>query len=100
MHHHSPSASQVADWANAIARGEIPPEQVLQLLSCNRPFESISLGQPAYPSLIVMRWLLPLWRQPAVREAIHRQKGRQGVYRLEAHLSRSLQRQDDVMKKK
>jgi len=99
MHHHSPSASQVADWANAITRGEISPEQVLQLLSCNRPFDSISPGQPAYPSQVVMRWLLPLWRQPAVREAILRLKGRQGVHRLEAHLNRSLQRQDDVMKK-
>lgn len=100
MHHYSPSASQVADWANAIARGEIPPEQVLQLLSCSRPFDSISPGQPASSSPVVMRWLLPLWRQPAVREAIHRLKGRQGVHRLEAHLSRSLQRQDDVMTKK
>lgn len=97
MHHHSHSASQVADWANAIARGEIPPEQVLQLLSCNRPFYSIATWQPVYPSLIVMHWLLPLCRQPVVREAIHRLKGSQGVHRLEAHLSRSLQRQGDVM---
>lgn len=98
MHHHSPQAGQVAGWAKAIARGEIPPEQVVQLLTCNRPFDSISPGEPAFPSLLVMRWLLPLWRQPPVREAIHRLKGRQGVHRLEAHLSSCLQCEDDVMK--
>ncbi|MGX5088821.1 contractile injection system tape measure protein [Enterobacter sp. UPMP2052] len=97
MYQHAPTASQVAGWAKAIARSEIPPEQVVQLLTGNRPFDSISPGQPACPSLVVMRWLLPLWRQPAVRKVIHRLKGRQGVQRLDAYLSRCLQRQDDVM---
>ncbi len=95
MHQHSPTVSQVTGWAKAIARGEIPPEQVAQLLTGNRPFDSISLGQPAYPSLVVMRWLLPLWRQPAVRQVIHRLKGGRGVQHLDACLSRCLQRQDD-----
>lgn len=97
MYQHAPTASQVAGWAKAIARREIPPEQVMQLLAGNRPFDNISLGQPTCPSLVVMRWLLPLWRQPAVRKVIHRLKGRQGVQRLDAYLSRCLQRQDDVM---
>lgn len=93
MYQHAPTASQVAGWAKAIARREIPPEQVMQLLTGNRP----APGQPACPSLVVMRWLLPLWRQPAVRKVIHRLKGRQGVQRLDAYLSRCLQRQNDVM---
>lgn len=97
MYQHAPTASQVAGWTKAIARREIPPEQVLQILTGNRPFDSISPGQPACPSLVVMRWLLPLWRQPAVRRVIHRLKGRQGVQRLDAYLSHCLQRQDDAM---
>lgn len=97
MYQHTPTASQVAGWTKAIARREIPPEQVLQILTGNRPFDSISPGQPACPSLVVMRWLLPLWRQPAVRRVIHRLKGRQGVQRLDAYLSHCLQRQDDAM---
>lgn len=97
MYQHAPTASQVAGWTKAIARREIPPEQVMQLLTGNQPFDSISPGQPACPSLVVMRWLLPLWRQPAVRRVIHRLKGRQGVQCLDAYLSRCLQRQDDVM---
>lgn len=99
MHQHAPTASQVADWAKAIAQREIPPEQVVQLLTGNRPSDSISPGQSACSSLFVMRWLLPLWRQPAVRQVIHRLKGRQSVQRLDAYLSRCLQRQDDVMQK-
>lgn len=95
MHQHAPTASQVTGWAKAIGQGEVPPEQVAQLLTGNRPSDSILLGQAAYPSLIVMRWLLPLWRQPAVRKVIHRLKGGRGVQRLDAYLSRSLQRQDD-----
>ncbi|MGL5389084.1 MAG: contractile injection system tape measure protein [Serratia sp. (in: enterobacteria)] len=95
MHQHAPIASQVTDWAKAIAQGEVPPEQVAELLTGNRPSDSLLLGQPAYPALIVMRWLLPLWRQPAVRKVIHRLKGGRGVQRLDAYLSRCLQRQDD-----
>lgn len=95
MHQYAPT--QVAGWAKAIARGEIPPEQVVQLLTGNQPFDGISSEQPPFPSLIVMRWLLPLWRQPAVRRVIHRLKGRQGVHRLDAYLSGCLQLQDDVM---
>lgn len=97
MYQHAPTASQVAGWTKAIARREIPPEQVMQLLTGNRPFDGFSPGQQACPSLVVMRWLLPLWRQPAVRRVIHRLKGRQGVQRLDAYLSLCLQRQDDVM---
>lgn len=95
MHQHAPTASQVTDWAKAIDQGEVPPEQVAELLTGNRPSDSILLGQPAYPALIVMRWLLPLWRQPAVRKVIHRLKGGRGVQRLDAYLSRCLQCQDD-----
>ena len=95
MHQHAPTASQVTDWAKAIEQGEVPPEQVAELLTGNRPSDSILLGQPAYPALIVMRWLLPLWRQPAVRKVIHRLKGGRGVQRLDAYLSRCLQRQND-----
>ncbi len=95
MYQHAPTASQVTDWAKAIAQGEVPPEQVAELLTGNRPSDSILHGQPAYPALIVMRWLLPLWRQPAVRKVIHRLKGGRGVQRLDAYLTRCLQRQDD-----
>jgi|GEM_PF-3303817 len=95
MHQHSPTASQVTGWAKAIDQGEIPPEQVAQLLTVNRPYDSILPGQPACPPLVVMRWLLPLWRQPAVRKVIHRLKGGRNVPRLDAYLSRCLQRQDD-----
>lgn len=95
MHQHAPTASQVTDWSKAIDQGEVPPEQVAELLTGNRPSDSILPGQPAYPALIVMRWLLPLWRQPAVRKVIHRLKGGRGVQRLDAYLSRCLQRQDD-----
>jgi hypothetical protein len=95
MHQHAPTASQVIDWAKAIDQGEIPSEQVTQLLTGNRSSDSILLGQHAYPPLVVMRWLLPLWRQPAVRKVIHRLKGGRGVQHLDAYLSRCLQRQDD-----
>jgi len=97
MHQHSPTTSQVAGWAKAIGQGEIPPEQAAQLLTGNRPSDSISHGQPAYSPLVVMRWLLPLWRQPALRKVIHRLKGGRGVQHLDAYLSRCLQCQDDVM---
>jgi hypothetical protein len=100
MHQHSPTVSQVTGWAKAIDQGEIPPEQVEQLLTDNRPSYSILFGQPAYPPLVVMRWLLPLWRQSAVRKVIYRLKGGRGVQRLDAYLSSCLQRQDDdVMRK-
>ncbi len=95
MHQPPPTAGQVAGWANAIARGEIPPEQVAQLLTGNPPSGSAWPTQRAYSPLVVMRWLLPLWRQPAVRQAIHRLKGGRGVQRFDAYLSRCLQRQDD-----
>jgi hypothetical protein len=95
MHQHSPTASQVSCWVKSIDQGEIPPEQVAQLLTGNRPFDSILTRQSAYPALVVMRWLLPLWRQPAVRKVIHRLKGGQGVQRLDVYLSRCLQLQDD-----
>ncbi|QPS20158.1 contractile injection system tape measure protein [Serratia plymuthica] len=95
MHQHSPTASQVTGWAKAIARGEIPPEQVAQLLTGNRASDSALPDQRAYSPLVVMRWLLPLWRQPAVRQAIHRLKGGRGVQHLDAYLSRCLQRQED-----
>lgn len=98
MHQHSPTASQVTGWAKAIARGEIPPEQVAQLLTGNRPSDSALREQRAYSPLVVMRWLLPLWRQPAVRQVIHRLKGGRGVQRLDAYLSRCLRRQDDAMR--
>lgn len=95
---HAPTADQVTNWATAIAQGEIPPEQVAQLLTGNRSSDGIlMIGQPAYRSLIVMRWLLPLWRQPSVRKVIHRLTGGLGVQRLDAYLSRCLQRQDNVM---
>lgn len=97
MYQHSPTASQVAGWAKAIARGEIPPEQMAQLLTANRPSDSTLHKQRAYSPLVVMRWLLPLWRQPAVRQVIHRLNGGRGVQHLDAYLSRCLQRQDDVM---
>lgn len=97
MHKHSPTASQVTGWAKAIARGEVPPEQVAQLLTGNQSSDSILPGQQPYPLLIVMRWLLPLWRQPVVRRVIHRLKGRLGVHRLDACLSRCLQCPDDIM---
>jgi len=96
MHQHAPTASQVAGLAKAIARGEIPPEQMAQLLTGNRASDSALHEQRAYSPLVVMRWLLPLWRQPAVRQVIHRLKGGRGVQRLDAYLSRCLQRQDDV----
>lgn len=96
MHQHAPTASQVTDWAKAIDRGEIPPEQVAQLLTGNRASDSALREQRAYSPLVVMRWLLPLWRQPAVRKVIHRLKGGRGVQRLDTYLSRCLQRQDDV----
>nr|WP_241390143.1 contractile injection system tape measure protein [Serratia proteamaculans] len=92
---HSPTVSQMTGWAKAIAQGEIPPEQLAQLLTGNRPSNSILPEQRAYSPLVVMRWLLPLWRQPAVRKVIHRLKGGRGVQRLDAYLSRCLQRQDD-----
>jgi len=92
MSRHSPTVNQVTDWVKAIAQGEIPPEQVALLLSGGQ-----FPGQPPVPSLVVMRWLLPLWRQPAVRQVIHRLKGRQGVHHLDAYLSSSLQCQGNVM---
>ncbi|MBH2647829.1 contractile injection system tape measure protein [Serratia ureilytica] len=95
MHQHAPTANQVNDWAKAIYQGEVPPEQVVQLLTGNLPSDSILPGQSAYSALIVMRWLLPLWRQPAVRKVIHRLKGEREVQRLDAHLSRCLQRNDE-----
>lgn len=97
MHRHSPTPSQVTGWTKAIARGEIPPEQVVQLLTGNQPSDSTLLEQRAYSPLVVMRWLLPLWRQPAVRQVIYRLKGGRGVQHLDAYLSRCLQRQDDAM---
>lgn len=101
MYQHSPTASQVTGWTKAIARGEIPPEQVMQLLTGNQPSDSILRGQSAYPPLFVMRWLLPLWRQPAVRQVIYRLKGELGVQHLDNYLGRCLQRQgDDAMHEK
>lgn len=97
LHHPAPTASQVTCWAKAIELGEVPPEQAAELLAGNQPSDSILLGRSAYPDMIVMRWLLPLWRQPAVRKVIHRLKGGQSVQRLDAYLRRCLQRQDDVI---
>lgn len=94
---HAPAASQLTGWTKAIVQGEIPPEQMVQLLTANRPSDSTLHEQRAYSPLVVMRWLLPLWRQPAVRQVIHRLNGGRGVQHLDAYLSRCLQRQDDVM---
>nr|ULG11171.1 Afp14 [Serratia entomophila] len=65
-------------WAKAIAQGEIPPEQLARLMTGNWPSDSALPEQRAYSPLVVMRWLLPLWRQPAVRQVIHRLKGGRG----------------------
>ncbi|OKB66607.1 hypothetical protein BHU62_12120 [Serratia marcescens] len=95
MQQHSPAASQVTGWAEAIARGEIPPEQVAQLLTGNQPSDSALPEQRDCPPLIVMRWLLPLWQQPTVRQVIRRMKGEGSVQQIDAYLSRCAQRQDD-----
>ncbi|UIW20918.1 hypothetical protein KHA73_24150 (plasmid) [Serratia entomophila] len=92
---HTPPASQVISWAKAIAQGEIPPEQLARLMTGNWPSDSALPEQRAYSPLVVMRWLLPLWRQPAVRQVIHRLKGGRGVQLVDAYLSRCLQLQDD-----
>lgn len=96
MSQHATTANQVTDWARAIARGEIPPEQLAQLLTGNRSSNSILREQRVYPPLLVMRWLLPLWRQPVVRQVIQRLEGERGVRQVDAYLSRCLQRQDDA----
>nr|WP_241391077.1 contractile injection system tape measure protein [Serratia proteamaculans]ULG16489.1 hypothetical protein 1137p_00091 [Serratia proteamaculans] len=92
---YSPTPRQITDWAKAIAQGEIPPEQVVQLLSGDSPPNCTSHEQRAYSPLLVMRWLLPLWQQPAVRQVVRRQEGRGGVQQIDAYLSCCLQRQDN-----
>ncbi|MFN1149876.1 contractile injection system tape measure protein [Serratia liquefaciens] len=98
MSQHAITANQVTDWAKAIARGEIPPEQLALLLTGNRSSNSTLPEQRAYPPLLVMRWLLPLWRQPVVRQVIQRLKSGRGVRQIDAYLSRCLLRQDDAMR--
>lgn len=87
------TASQVTDWTKAIAQGEILPEQLVQLLTGNRSTNSVLIGQHSYSPLIVMRWLLPLWQQLAVRQVIRRLKGGRGVQQIDTYLSRCLQQQ-------
>ncbi|WP_439412909.1 contractile injection system tape measure protein [Enterobacter ludwigii] len=92
----APVATQVTAWAAAVAQGDIPPEQVMLLLTGNRSSGSTVPGQPAFPPWIVTRWLLPLWRQPAVRQVIRRHKGGHGVQQIDAYLSGCVQRQDNA----
>lgn len=96
---HTPSVSQVTDWAEAVARGEIPPEQIAQLLTNNRPSGTLLPGQPVCSLLLVKHWLLPLWQQSAMRQVIRRLKGERGVRQVDAYLHHALQRQEvDVMR--
>lgn len=89
---HTPAAHQVTDWAEAITQGEIPLEQVVWLLTGNRPSDNKLSRQFAYSPLIVMRWLLPLWCQPAVRQIIRKRRGEGVVGQIDAHLNCCLQR--------
>lgn len=89
---HTPAAHQVTDWAEAITQGEIPLEQVVWLLTGNRPSDNKLPRQLAYSPLLVMRWLLLLWCQPAVRRIIRTRRGESVVEQIDAHLSRCVQR--------
>ncbi|MGC6105699.1 hypothetical protein, partial [Enterobacter kobei] len=89
---HTPAAHQVTDWAEAITQGEIPLEQVVWLLTGNRPSDKKLPRQFAYSPLIVTRWLLPLWCQPAVRQIIRRRRGEGVVEQIDAHLNCCVQR--------
>lgn len=88
-------ASQATHWATAIAQEEIPPEQVAMLLTGNRLSNNTLADQRLYPPLLVMRWLLPLWQQPAVRQMIRRLNGRRGVQQVDVYLSRCLQGREE-----
>lgn len=94
MSQQAPTVGQVTDWVKAIAQGEIPPEQITHLLSVNRSAVSALSEQRS----VVMHWLLPLWRQPAVRQAIHRLNGRQAVQHIDASLSSCLQQQNEAVR--
>lgn len=94
MNQYAPTVCQVTDWTKSIAQGEIPSGQVEQLFNSNPPSGSILPRKYTYPPLVVMRWLLPLWQQPAVRRVIHRLKGELGVQRVDTYLSRCLQSRD------
>lgn len=89
---HTPAARQMTDWAEAITHGEIPLEQVVWLLTGNRPSDNKLTRQFVYPPLLVMHWLLPLWCQPAVRRIIRTRRGDSVVEQIDAHLSRCVQR--------
>ncbi|WP_429639401.1 contractile injection system tape measure protein [Serratia sp. 509] len=83
-----PTASQVTAWSEAIAQGEIPPEQVVQFLTGGRLSGNV---QPVHPPLVAMRWLLPLWQQSAVRRAIRKRKGAEYEQQIAVYLHRCLQ---------
>ncbi|MFI8415502.1 contractile injection system tape measure protein [Serratia sp. NPDC078593] len=88
---HAPAVSQVTAWGDAIAQGEIPSGQVVQLLTGGRFSGSMPLAQPALPPLVATRWLLPLWQQNAVRHAIRRQEGAEREQQIAVYLNRCLQ---------
>ncbi|MBJ2114407.1 hypothetical protein JFQ86_16380 [Serratia ureilytica] len=98
MSQQAPSADQVTDWVKAIAQGEIPPEQITHLLTVKRSAVSALSEQRVYAPSVVMHWLLPLWRQPAVRQAIHRLNGRQAVQHIDVSLSSCLQQQNEAIR--
>lgn len=60
MHQHAPTASQVAGWAKAIARGDIPPEQVAQLLTGNRASDSVLPENGLHPLFFLHDIILAL----------------------------------------
>ncbi|MGP0906569.1 contractile injection system tape measure protein [Serratia sp. CY76391] len=82
---HTPAVSLMTDWAAAV-QGEIPSELVVLLLTGSLPSDSALPRQLACPPGVVARWLLPLWNQPAVRQAIRRQKGGHCVQQIDACL--------------
>ncbi|WP_308386065.1 contractile injection system tape measure protein [Serratia marcescens] len=98
MRQHSPTASQLSDWANAITQGEIPVEQLTQLLIGGSPAVGSALSeQRSYAPLIVIRWLLPLWQQLAIRQVIHQLKGARVVQQIDDYLSLCLQPQNSAI---
>lgn len=96
MGNHYPTSQQLTDWAEAIAQGEIPLRQLLQLFRRDDVIYQEPASQPAHPMIVMARWILPLWQHKTVRNVVRRQKGESGVQQIDACLSRCIPRQEGM----
>ncbi|WP_184999460.1 MULTISPECIES: contractile injection system tape measure protein [unclassified Enterobacter] len=88
---HYPDSRQLNALTEAIRDEEVPAELVVQVLeSATRP------GSRIPPATVIFRWLLPLWQQGTVRDAVVKRAGRTVAEHISTYFRQVLQQQSPL----